>query len=192
MASPRDVLLEPLLRLTPPRHRTNFRDMLDTLGSRLRWWMIGTLGGMTVVFVASNLGYTIAGLKFAFPLALLAGIGEIVPTVGPAMAAIVAMLFAASQSGSAVVGVVLTYASIQTLEAYVILPMIMRRAVKVHPAVTLFSVVFWAKVFGIPGLMLAIPINLAIGSAIEYLYLKPRERREAGAAEEIAAMAETQ
>jgi len=192
MASSRDVLLAPVLRLTPPQHRPNFRAMLDMLGSRLRWWMIGTLGGMTIVFVASNIGYSIAGLKFAFPLALLAGLGEIVPTVGPAMAAIVAMLFAASQSGSAVVGVVLTYASIQTLEAYLILPLIMRRAVKVHPAVTLFSVVFWAKVFGVPGLMLAIPINLAIGSAVEYLYIIPRERKEATTAEELAAMAETQ
>jgi predicted PurR-regulated permease PerM len=176
LASSRDVLLAPVLRLISPGHRENFRNMLDTFGSRLRWWMIGTIGGMTVVFSASAIGYSISRLKFAIPLALLAGLGEIVPTVGPAIAAVVALFFAASEgSGSTVVGVILTYATIQSLEAYLILPLIMRRAVKIHPAVTLFSVVFWAKVFGVPGLMMAIPINLAIGTAVEYLYILPRE-----------------
>lgn len=178
LASPRDVLLAPALRALPPRLRGECRDMLDALGSRLRWWMIGAIGGMAVVFTASSIGYSLSRLKFALPLALLAGLGEMVPTVGPATAAIIALLFAASQSSSAVVGVVLTYVSIQTLEAYLILPMIMKGAVKIHPAVTLFSVVFWAKVFGIPGLMLAIPINLTIGSIVEYLYVRPREQRE--------------
>ena len=89
LASSRDVLLSPVLRLVTPGHRDNFRNMLDTLGSRLRWWMIGTIGGMTVVFSASAIGYSISRLKFAIPLALMAGLGEIVPTVGPAIAAVV-------------------------------------------------------------------------------------------------------
>ena len=48
---------------------------------------------------------------------------------------------------------------------------------QIHPAVTLFSVVLWAKIFGVPGMMLAIPINLTLAAAIEYLYVRPRERR---------------
>src|SRR5665213_3669079 len=117
LASPRDVLLSPMLRAIPPRHRGNIRDMLDTLGSRLRWWMVGAIGGMCVVFTASAIGYSIARLRFALPLALLAGLAEMVPTIGPAVAAIIATLFAASQSSGAVVGVVITYTIIQSLEA---------------------------------------------------------------------------
>ncbi|MDB5354982.1 MAG: family transporter [Phycisphaerales bacterium] len=179
LASPRDVLLGPAIRIVPPRHRPDVDAMFDQLGNRLRWWMIGTLGGMTVVFSASCIGYFASGLKFALPLALLAGLAEIIPTVGPAVAAIVALLFAMSQSNSAAVGVIITYVVIQSLEAYLILPLIMRGAVKIHPAITLFSVVLWAKIFGVPGMVLAIPINLTIGSAIEYLYIRPRERRDA-------------
>ena len=143
--------------------------------------MIGTMGGMCVVFSASAIGYSISRLKFAFPLALLAGVGEVVPTVGPATAVLVALLFAATQSSGAVIGVLITYGVIQSLEAYLILPLIMRGAVKIHPAITLFSVVLWAKVFGIPGLMMAIPINLVIGSAVEYLYVRPREQNDLAA-----------
>ncbi|HET6251584.1 MAG TPA: AI-2E family transporter [Tepidisphaeraceae bacterium] len=191
MSSARDVLLSPALRTIPQRHRANVRAMLDALGARLRWWLIGTVGGMCIVFSASAIGYSASRLKFAFPLALLAGLGEMVPTVGPATAALLALLFAASQSGAAVLGVLLTYATIQSLEAYVILPLIMRGAVKIHPAITLFSVVLWAKVFGIPGLMMAIPINLVIGSAVEYLYVLPREQREAQAAAQMRELVES-
>src|SRR5690606_39857887 len=107
----------------------------------------------------------------------LAGLCEIVPTVGPACAMVVAVLFAATQSAGTVLGVLCVYAAIQAIEAYVILPMIMRGAVKVHPAVTLFSVVLWGKIFGVPGLMLAIPINLTIACLVEYLYIRPRDAR---------------
>ena len=147
---------------------------------------------MCVVFTASSIGFSIAGLKFALPLALLAGIAELVPTIGPTVAAVIATLFAASQSSSAVVGVVITFTIIQSFEAYVILPLIMRGAVKMHPAVTLFSVVLWAKIFGLPGLILAIPINLTIGGAVEYLYVRPRERRESELAAKEVELAETQ
>jgi predicted PurR-regulated permease PerM len=64
--------------------------------------------------------------------------------------------------------------------------------VKIHPAVTLFSVVFWAKVFGVPGLMMAIPINLVIGSAVEYLYIRPREQRELDSRTQEEELAEMQ
>lgn len=177
LSSPPHVLLGPALRVVAPAYRNDVVHMLEHLGRKLRWWMVGTLGGMTVVFSASCIGYAASGIKFFLPLALLAGLAEIVPTVGPACAAIVALLFATSQSGSAAAGVILTYAIVQSLEAYLILPLIMRGAVQIHPAVTLFSVILWAKIFGVPGMMLAIPINLVIASTIEHLYVRPRDRR---------------
>ena len=176
LASPPHVLLGPVLRVVPTAYRTDTLRMLEHLGQKLRWWVMGTLAGMTVVFSASCLGYAISGVQFFLPLALLAGLGEIVPTVGPACAAIVALLFAASQSGTAAAGVIITYIVVQSLEAYLILPLIMRGAVQIHPAITLFSVILWAKIFGVPGMMLAIPINLTIASAVEYLYVRPRDR----------------
>ena len=177
LASPPDVLMRPALRVLSPHVRGNVTEMLEHLATKLRWWLIGTLGGMCVVFSACCLGYGISGVKFFLPLAMLAGLAETVPTVGPACAAVVALLFAASQGSGAVVGVILTYIIVQTLEAYVVLPLIMRGAVQIHPAVTLFSVVLWAKIFGVPGMMLAIPINLTIAAAVEYLYVRPRDRR---------------
>ena len=179
LADPNDRLLQPALGVIAPSHRQRVRAMLDALGPRLRRWVLGTLTSMCIVFAASWTGFGIIRLDFALPLAMLAGLCEIVPTVGPACAMIVAVLFAATQSGSTVIGVLIVYAVVQAIEAYFILPLIMRGAVKVHPAVTLFSVVLWGKIFGVPGLMLALPINLTIAAAIEFLYVRPRDQREA-------------
>jgi predicted PurR-regulated permease PerM len=173
-----DGVLRPLMTVVSPTHRWKVEAMLANLGPRLRRWVIGTLLSMLIVFTASLIGYSIIGLEFALPLAMLAGLAEIVPTVGPACACIIAILLAATVSGGAALGVLLVYGVIQSIEAYVILPMIMRGAVHIHPAVTLFSVVLWGKLFGIPGLMLAIPINLTIASAVEFLYLRPRDARK--------------
>jgi predicted PurR-regulated permease PerM len=183
LTEPADVLIGPGVMLFPPRHRADVRSMLYDLGPRLRRWVLGTLLSMSIVFTASLIGYSIMGLKLALPLALLAGLCEIVPTVGPAVAAVVAALFAAATSGGgAVAGVAIVYGVIQSVEAYVILPMIMKGAVKIHPAVTLFSVVLWGKIFGVPGLMLAIPINLTLwGAARQFVIGKRPAKVEAPA-----------
>lgn len=180
-------LVRPGLRLLAGRHQATMQAVLDELAPRYRRWVIGTLTGMCVVFIASAIGYTSIGLKFAIPLALLAGFAEIIPTVGPATACAIAALFAAAtQTGTMAVGVLIVYGIIQVLEAYIILPMIMRGAVNIHPAVTLFTVVLWGKIFGVPGLILAIPINLTIWTLLEHFRIRPREleeKAEAGKAE---------
>lgn len=177
LADPQDALLGPAIRLVSPGYRGRVQAMLDALGPRLRRWVLGTLMSMTIVFTASFAGYSAAGLELALPVAMIAGLAEIVPTVGPAAAAVVAVLFASTQSAGVVAGVLIVYLIIQSIEAYLILPMIMRGAVKIHPAVTLFSVVLWGKLFGVPGMMLAIPINLTIAAALEFLYVRPRDER---------------
>jgi predicted PurR-regulated permease PerM len=181
LAEPADSLIHPISLLVPAKHRSEFRLMLLELGPRFRRWVLATLLSMSIVFTASLIGYSVIGLTLAVPLALLAALCEIVPTVGPAVAAVVAGLFAAATSGGgAVAGVAIVYGIIQSVEAYVILPMIMRGAVKIHPAVTLFSVVLWGKVFGVPGLMLAIPINLTLWAAAQRFVIRHGKPGEHG------------
>jgi predicted PurR-regulated permease PerM len=181
LSEPPERLIQPGLRFFSAKHRPALEAVLSELAPRFRRWVLGTMTGMFVVFIASAIGYKIVGVEFAIPLALMAGFAEIVPTVGPATACIVAGLFAlATQTPGTALGVLLVYCVIQAIEAYVILPAIMRGAVNMHPAVTLFSVVLWGKVFGIPGLMLAIPINLTIGTFLEHFRIRPREKLEGG------------
>jgi len=177
LSEPPERLVKPALRLLVPRHRPTMEAVINDLAPRYRRWVIGTLTGMCVVFTASLIGYSSIGLKLALPMALLAGFAEIVPTVGPAVACAVAALFAfAIDSATKAVGVFVVYGIVQAVEAYFVLPLIMRGAVNMHPAVTLFTVILWGKILGVPGLMLAIPINLTIWTLLDHFRMRPHER----------------
>lgn len=176
LTEPADAIIKPALRLVPDKFRDAAYDALTDLGPRYRAWVLGTVAGMLIVFTASLIGYSIIGLRMALLLALLAGFAEVVPTIGPAIACAIAALFAATtQSMGMALAVFIVYGIIQAVEAYMVLPMIMRGAVNIHPAVTLFSVVLWGKIFGVPGLMMAIPINLTIWTFLDHLYMRRRD-----------------
>ena len=165
----RKSLLYPVLHAFPSQRRTQLHAAVDDLEVRLRWWVIGTLISMTVVGVFTGIGYTIMGLQMAVPLALLAALSEIVPTVGPLFSFLVATLFAATQSTRLMIAVIALYLVVQTIEAYILIPMVMKKAIHMPPVVTLFTVVLWGRVLGPIGLLLALPINLTVVSFADRL-----------------------
>jgi predicted PurR-regulated permease PerM len=124
---------------------------------------------MVVTGLASGIGFGLAGLSFAVALGVLAGLSELIPTFGPTLAFGVALLVAATEGRSTVIKVLIVWLVVQILESYIVLPMVMKRAVSLPPLVTLFSIVFWGKVFGIPGLLLAIPLDLVVWAFARHL-----------------------
>src|SRR5690606_5739466 len=162
------TLTEPILVMLPQRRRDQLCGFIDELAPTLRGWVFGTLTRAIVVGGLAGIGYRIAGLQMAIPLAALAGAGEIVPTVGPTFAFLVALLFAITQGTSTIVAVVIVWAVIQTIESYVLIPYVMKKAVELPPVVTLFTVVFWGHVFGAAGLLMAIPLNLLAWTALKH------------------------
>ena len=169
------TLLEPVLRLVPSARRLPFKQAMHDLAHGLRWWVLGTLISMAVVGAATWLGFRLIGLEMAAPLGLMAGMSEVVPTFGPLAAFSVAVLFAATQGPEMALWAAGLYVVVQVLEGYVLLPVVMKRAVDMPPVVTLFSVVLWGKIFGLPGLLLAIPINLLIWVFVNNLVLRRRQ-----------------
>lgn len=167
-------ILSMALALLPQDRRPQLRGAVDDLAPRLRWWLIGTLISMTVVGVASWIGYWAIGLRFAVAVALLAGISEVVPTIGPLVTYLVALLLAATQGAGMMLGVTAVYLVVQLLESYVLLPYVMKRAVKIPPLVTLFSIVLWGAVFGPAGLLLALPLDLTIYTILDRFVIAPR------------------
>ncbi|MCK6526488.1 AI-2E family transporter [Myxococcota bacterium] len=166
-----DRLVEPGVRLLPPHRRAQARDFVRGVEPRLRWWLLGTLASMTIVFLAAWGAFTLVGIDLALPLALLWGLAEIVPNLGPAFGGLVGLVLAIPQGGDQVFWTAVAWLAIQTLEGYVILPLVMRGAVHVPPVVSLFTVVFWGRIFGLPGVFLAIPLDLVIWTAIERFVL---------------------
>ncbi|MEX0653556.1 MAG: AI-2E family transporter [Phycisphaeraceae bacterium] len=177
LIEPPGALTGPLARLLPDDYRKTVRATFADIDFRLRWWVIGLLVSMSAVGTLSGLGFWLAGLNFWLPLAIFAGLAEIVPILGPTMAFLIALLFAATQGPTQMVGVLIVWGAIQVIEPYIIVPMVMRRAVRMAPVVTIFTVVLWTRIFGMLGLLLAIPINIVIWAFISNVVLKYREEQ---------------
>jgi predicted PurR-regulated permease PerM len=173
LATPKGALLGPTLRLFPPHRHPQLRAAMDELYPQLRWWVIGAIVSMTSVAIASWVGFKLAGLQFHVPLAMLAGLSEIVPSVGPAVTFLIALAFAAAQGWQVVVYVALVWVVVQTLESYVITPLVMRTAVDIPPLISLLTILFWGHVFGVVGLLLAIPLNLLVWTLAKHFLMYP-------------------
>jgi len=175
LIQPPQRLEQPLLRMVPPSRRQAFANATRDLAHGLRWWLIGVLISMTIVAVASGVGYSLVGLELAIPVGVLAGLGETVPTFGPFAAFLVALLFSATQGTDVMIGVVIVYLIVQVLESYLILPLVMRQAIDMPPILTLFTVVLWGAIFGAPGLLLALPLDLLVWSFVDHYLIRPRK-----------------
>jgi predicted PurR-regulated permease PerM len=161
-----------LVRLFPEAKRSRAQEVLDELRQTLRWWIVGQLASMTVVGLIWGTGLWVLGVKLALILGLLAFIAELIPFLGPMLAAIPAFLLAATQPEVNVLYVLVLYLVVQTLESYVLLPLFQERAVKLPPALTILAVVLLSYVGGLLGALLAAPLTIATITLVRMLYIE--------------------
>jgi len=150
-----------LISLTPNEHQHYVSDLIERIQSKIGGWLRGQLLLMVIVGVLIYIGLYFLGVKYALTLALIAGILEIVPYAGPIMAAIPAVILAFLQSPLLALLVVILYIVIQQLEGYVIVPQVMKKTVGLSPIVIIIVMLIGAKLAGIMGIILSVPLAAA-------------------------------
>ena len=162
-----------LLLLFPPgASRQRIAGTLDASGGALRLWLLGQLVAMAFLFVLTGLGLWAIGVPAALALALLAGLAQFVPLIGPIVAAIPALLIALSEGWQIALWTLLLYLAIQQVESNVITPLVQRQAVSLPPAVTLFAVVAFGLLFGPLGVLFATPLAVVVMVAVKKLWVR--------------------
>ena len=160
-----------LLRLFP----SFYRQRADEILSRCEWALLCWLGGVSInsLFVAilSFVGLLLLQVPYPFANAMLAGIFNFIPNIGPALSAIFPITVALSQSFGSAIAVIILYVLIQNLESYWFSPMMMRKKVSLLPAITLVVQIFFAKFLGSVGLILALPLAVVCKTWIEEAWI---------------------
>jgi len=136
--------------------------IINLLETRLANWVNGELLLMTVIGLMSYVAYLFLGLNYAVPLAIIAGLMEIVPNIGPIITTGIAGLVALTISPLTALLTILAGMIIHQSENNFITPKIMKETVGLHPLVTIMAIAIGAKLAGIPGAVLAVPIFLTI------------------------------
>lgn len=140
--------------------------VLRNIERRLGYWVQGQLVLMLIIGIFSYIGLLLLRVDYALPLAILAGLLEIVPTIGPIISAIPAVLVSLVVSPMLAVGVVALYFLIHQLENNLVVPLVIKRSVGLSPLITIASLMIGGKLAGITGAILAVPVVLVIQELI--------------------------
>ena len=119
------------------------------------------------------------GVKHAFLVGVLAGVFELMPFVGPIIAGAVAVLMALSTSTSLAFYTLLIFLAIQQLESNMLVPILTRRTVGLHPVIVIIALFIGAEVGGFLGVLVAVPAAAVFQEAIEELSTKKRTALDA-------------
>ena len=136
--------------------------ILEKTEQRMSNWFWGELMLMTIVGWMTFIGLSLLGIKYAVPLAVLAGLLEVVPNIGPVFSAIPATIIGFSISPVAGYSSLILYFIVQQLENNLIVPGIMKRAVGINPIVTLMALLIGGRLGGVVGIIVALPIYLFV------------------------------
>jgi len=134
---------------------------------RMGAWVRGQLLLMLIVGQATYLGLVLLGVNYALPLALVAGLLEAFPVIGPNISAIPAILVALTMSPGTTVAVIALYILIQQLENNLIVPSVMRHTVGLPPVVSLLALMIGGRLAGVTGVILSVPLLLVIQTVVQ-------------------------
>jgi predicted PurR-regulated permease PerM len=166
-----NFVIRGILRLIPRSRRREVREFIQSVEVKLGGYVRGQgILSLSVGF-AALLAYALIGLPYALVLAIIAGIMEMVPIVGPALGAIPALLVALTIEPGKAIWVIVVTAVIQLAESVWLVPRIMTSSMGVNPIIILLSLVTFSGVFGFPGALLALPLAAIIQLILERFVL---------------------
>jgi predicted PurR-regulated permease PerM len=161
-------IIQSYLLLIPQNQRESLGELFSAMESKVGLYMVGQGFLCIVIGLMALVAYLLIGLPNALVLALIAGVLEAVPMIGPFIGAVPAGLVALSIAPGKLIWVIIATIVIQQLENSLLVPRIMKKAVGVNPFVTLLSLFAFSTLFGLAGALMAIPIAAMIQLALNH------------------------
>ncbi len=165
-------LVNGLVALFPAGRRQRVRQILFEMYKAVQRWFLGQLVSMTIIGLLFTIGLSIIGVPYALLLGLLSGLLAFVPFVGPLISVIPPILLALVEDPIMALWVIAAYGVVQFVEGNIVQPVVMSRAVSLHPAVIVFAILIMGTLFGFVGVFFAIPLVAALHVLVIELWIK--------------------
>lgn len=172
VAAEPDVYHRGLMHLFPHYSRQRAGEVLSVTAMTLRRWLKTQLIAMIVIGVITTIALLILGIPAAIPLGILAGLLEFIPTIGPVISAVPAVLMGFVVSPEKALIVALVYWGIQLAENYLLIPRLMKEGMDLPPVLTIMAQALMALIFGFIGLLVAVPLLAAVVVMVKMLYVE--------------------
>lgn len=168
--------IQSLLQLIPKGRRESISELISDIEDKVGFYIAGQGVLCLAIGVLSLISYLLIGLPNALVLALVAGVLEAVPLVGPILGAVPAGIIALSIAPSKLIWIVVSTLVIQQTESIFLVPRVMRKAVGVNPFVSLLAIFAFSSLFGIVGALMAIPTAAIIQLLLDRFVFHPAEQ----------------
>lgn len=160
------------VRCFPSFYRDRADEILVLCNEGLGSWAVGALIEMVFIAVLSGLGLWILQVPLVLAHAVLAGLLNFIPNIGPTFSAVLPVAIAFIDAPWKAGAVLILYIIIQQVESYWLTPTVMAKQVALLPAITLTSQIFFASLFGFLGLLMALPLTVVAKTWIEEVVFK--------------------
>lgn len=163
--------------IAPRKHQIYVMNLVNRMQQKIGLWLRGQLILSFIIFLLTYVGLLTLGLfgepvKYALILALIAGLTEFVPYLGPLLAAIPAVFLAFTQSWVLGISVGVLYYVIQLCENHIIVPKLMQRVVGLNPIISIVVLLIGFRIGGIAGAILSIPVTTALSVFVDDVFAK--------------------
>jgi predicted PurR-regulated permease PerM len=167
-----DLYRRGLLHLLPRRVRPRADQVLSAVSMTLRRWLLTQLVAMLVIGVVTFIVLSLLHVRAALALAILAGLFEFIPMLGPILSGLPAVAMAFLDSPQKALFVLIAYIVIQFFENHLLIPLLMKEGVDLPPVLTLIGLALMGLVFGFLGMLVAVPLLAAVMVAVKLLYVE--------------------
>lgn len=168
-----DSIKDTMLSYVPSHYQKRVEDVWHRSEIKLSRWFFGQILISTTVGFAVWLSMLAVGIPFAGVLGIIAALLEIIPLIGPVLASVPAILLGLAVSLEVGLIVLLIYIVLQQIESQVLSPLLMGRAVHLHPIMVLTAFLIGTILFGIVGGLLAVPTALLVSATVDSLRGEP-------------------
>lgn len=180
-ASDPGLYREGALRLAPPARRPQLKSALIEAGIALRKWVVAQVIAMAAVGAMVGVALGLLGVPLALSLGITAAMLEFIPVIGPILAAVPAILLAFAKGPEMALYVAIIYIAIQQIESNILTPLVQRWAVRLPPVIGLLAIVACGLLFGVLGVVFAMPIAVVVMVLVKRLYVEDTLERNAQA-----------
>jgi len=162
--------------LFPAEWRERARDVLEKMYHAVQRWFLGQLAAMTFIAVFWAIALSIIGIPFALLLGIISGLISFIPYVGAIISVVIPLMLALISDPILAVWVILAFFIIQQVEGNLLQPIVMSRAVNLHPALVVFAILVMGTLFGLVGVLLAVPLVAALQVLVRELWVERMNR----------------
>lgn len=160
--------IESFLRAVLPLQYEQYSiSVLHRARKKIGRWLEGQIIVTAIIALIVFFGLKLLGVNYALVLALLTGVLEIIPFVGPIVAGSLAFMVGISQSMTIGIAAVILFFIVHQLEAHIMMPLVMRKTTGIHPVIVALSIVAGYQLAGFIGIILAIPFVVVIQELVD-------------------------